>query len=700
MMAHIWTGGLILFAISCALCAGKLWQTPPAKSEEKKVSRGKETSQAPAASWGQKILWLLLPACASTLLLATTNMICQEVAVIAFLWVLPLALYLLSFIICFDSPRWYMRLPFAIALVAALGSICWVVFQGTEVSLLFQLSVYLSGLFICCMVCHGELYRLRPDPSHLTGYYLMIAAGGALGGLFVAIVAPLIFNGYYELHWGLFLCGLLFLIVCLRAPKPADPKSNSKFFIPAQKHQTAGHIILATGLTALGIALWINAHPAAKITPVSSMDDTPGRSHTHAKVMVERSRNFYGTLTVNQHDITDWNTQLMELVHGRTLHGLQFTDPQRAADPTLYYTENSGAGVAMQALPTGSHRIGLIGLGVGTLAAYARAGDYVHVYEINPDVVRLAHSRFTYLSRCAGTVEVTPGDARLSLEKEPAQAYDLLVLDAFNSDAIPVHLLTKEAFMTYRRHLKTNGIIAIHVTNQSLNLEPVVANLAHYFNYQIVTIDDVPPADEWWIAPSTWMLLSENEQFINSPEIALAKRPQQTDSVQVPLWTDDFASLFQIFRAGQGTVVDAPFAEKSAEEQSRIASNLIQQGDFSGAVDCYQVALKRHPDMPDMLNNFAWLLATCPDPKVRDGAQAVKHAQRACDLTNYRVPTTIGTLAAAYAEAGRFDEAATAAQKAIALATDSGQKELARRNEALLKLYRANQPFHETTTSQ
>jgi len=249
------------------------------------------------------------------------------------------------------------------------------------------------------------------------------------------------------------------------------------------------------------------------------------QTHQFAEARVYRSRNFYGVLTIfKQHD-NERNLDYLVLWHGRTMHGMQFLNPQQAAWPSLYYSEKSGVGLAMHALPAGHRRIGLVGLGVGTLATYAQVEDYVHIYEINPEVQRLATSWFTYLTNCPAKVETTLGDARLSLEREPPQDFDLLALDAFNSDAIPVHLLTKEAFVIYERHLKTNGVIAVHVSNKSVNLEPVVINLARHFNYKVATIDCTPPADKPWILGSVWMLLSRNAEFVNSPTIRVAARP-------------------------------------------------------------------------------------------------------------------------------------------------------------------------------
>ena len=682
--ARLWGWGLVVYAVGCALCAIKLWR---AKSDEQLAAAGltsavhgsKSGAQSraseplnPQPSTLNRFLWLLLPACASVLLLATTNMICQEVAVIPFLWILPLSLYLLSFIICFDSPRWYVRLPFGLALVAALGGIAWVVLQGTAASILLQLGVYSGGLFICCMVCHGELYRLRPDPRHLTGYYLMIAAGGALGGIFVAIVAPLIFNNYYELQWGLLLCGALFLGVLARDWRDGDQKQLRKRAGKILQYRKLVMMAGSAGLVVMGVAFWLQAHK-------------------FAGARVDKSRNFYGVLTVFKYDNDASNLHYLEFSHGRTLHGQQFTDPVRSLWPTTYFSENSGIGLAMHAMPAGHRRIGVIGLGAGTLAAYPQAGDYMHIYEINPDVERIAASRFTYMANCKGKVEVTLGDGRLSLEREAPQDYDLLVLDAFNSDAPPVHLLTEEAFNIYQRHLKTNGVIAVNISNKRVNLEPVIANLARHFGYQMITIEHVPPPDKPWIMNSSWVLLSRNQDFINTPAIRLAGRPLLTDPSTIRLWTDDFASLFQILHFVPAAQKDDAFTDG----ECTAAFTLFQQGDVAGAIARFRSALKTLPRSPILLGNLAFLLATCPDASMRDLPEATRLAEKACRLTHYYSSAFLSTLAVVYSEDRRYDEAVWMAEKACALASAAGEQALLQKNQELLELYRARRPYHD-----
>ena len=670
----LWAWGLLAFAICCGVCGVRVWKSampnrPSPKYPQSKVKGpGKLENTVPLSGSRpailDRLLWLLLPACASVLLLATTNKLCQDVTVIPLLWVVPLAMYLLSFVICFDNSRWYRRLPFAVALVIALAGVYWALVSEIGLSVALQLGAYSTGLFVCCMVYHGELYRLRPAPSGLTGYYLIIAAGGALGGVFVTLVAPLIFTGYHELLWGLLLCPALFLVACLRDPDMGRGRFG--------KWRWRACACSLAAIAALGVTLWLQVHRS------------PNRG-------VTRSRSFFGVLAVLKEDPTHASLYSLKLQHGSTTHGLQLLDPALARLPTAYYGEKTGVGCVMRSLSAEHRRIGIVGLGVGTLAAYATSGDYLRFYEINPEVERLARLHFTYLANCAAQVEVALGDARLSLEKEPPQNFDLLVLDAFSSDAIPIHLLTREAFALYQQHLKPNGVIAVHISNNYLDLEPVIASVAEHFAYHVVLVETKVSPDEWWLLPTLWMLLSRDRQILRHPLIEAAARPVRTDPANVHLWTDDFASIYPILR-----FQSIPKMESTpAEAQAAIASYLGKKGDIAGAIAHLRRALQIDPGFPDVLNNLAWLLASGPDPSLRNGPEAVQLAERACQLTEYRRTIMLGTLAAAYAEAGRFSEAVATAERAIALASASGNQILAAKNHELLQLFRDGKPYHE-----
>jgi len=698
VQARLWGWGLAAFAGFCGFCALQFFKSRVQNSardlaEPTFIEESSRLTPRPLRSLlGTYTLWLVLPACASVLLLATTNKLCQDVAVIPFLWVLPLAIYLLSLIVCFGSPRCYARFPFMLALIAALSLMCWALPKGHATPLYLLLPIYGGGLFVCSMICHGELCRLKPAPSGLTLFYLMIAAGGALGGIFVALVAPLLFNDYYELHFGLFLCATLFLISCLREsqrmgisrsdnqaarlnPEPDRPltPSLSPASEPSFKPGKWRWLAVALGslaLVALGVTLWFQAQNGLRRA-------------------VFQSRNFYGLLAVHEYGKGDPQSHDFQLLHGRTLHGMQFTEPLLSVRRTAYYSERTGVGLALRAFPAGNRRIGIVGLGVGTLASYAQTGDYLRVYEINPEVQHIASSKFTYLSDCLGRVEIVLGDARLSLETESPQNFDVMVLDAFSSDAIPVHLLTTEAFMVYGRHLKTNGIIAVNVTSTTLDLEPVIFQLARHFGYFCAVIPCA--TTKYGTLPSIWILLTHSAEIIQSSSIEEAARPVEANWQRVPLWTDDFTSLFQILGPPSLPQIKAD----PAEEHYKAAAKLSEQRDYAGALASYRLAIQSEPDHVEALNNIAWLLATAPDDSLRNGLEAVQFGEKACTLTRYRVTAMVGALAAAYAEAGRFDDALSTAEKACALASKNGEQGLLRMNQQLLQLYRAHKPYHE-----
>jgi hypothetical protein len=507
----------------------------------------------------------------------------MDVAVVPFLWVLPLALYLLSFVICFAGSQWYKPVPFTIVLVAAISAITWTLLKGTTGSLRLELAIYLGGLFFCCMVCHGELFRLKPHPSRLTSYYLMISCGGAVGGLFVALLAPIIFRSYLEVHYGLVLCALL---VALTRTRQSDISAKqwrglaciltlcaivgldlslSRLISHSQPNVRHSLLEFRIGIWVLilfligswaarkqfksfvywklisQIWLWLGCLVLGVVLWIQGQSSNPDIVHT--------ARNFYGVLKVFEHDRDKPLNHHFLLQHGRVTHGIQFADPRQSSWPTSYYSEQSGIGLAMEAIGEGPKRVGVVGLGAGTIAAYGRKGDFFRFYEINPEVGRVARKWFSYLSDCPAQVELVSGDARLSLEREAPQHFDVLALDAFSSDAIPVHLLTTEAFALYDRHMKTNGVIAVHISNHYLDLEPVLLNLARQFDYRPVLIDFDELEDEWWRYSCSWMLLTRNRELLETPSIRWAATPPgKTNKSNLPLWTDDFASLFQILK--------------------------------------------------------------------------------------------------------------------------------------------------------
>lgn len=538
--ADFWAVGLICFVLLCGRCAGLLWRANPTsisleRPEQRNVApsliggeghseRIPEPECPPAP--GNRPLWFALSACGSVLLLGTTNKLCQDVAVIPFLWVLPLCLYLLSFVLCFDNPAWYLRKVFSLSLIPMLSVLCFVMLLGTNTPLYIQIAVYCGTLFLGCVVCHGEIYRLRPSPRWLTSFYLFLATGGAAGGLFVAVVAPLVFNSYAEFNAGLCLLAALVLFIHAR----------EKTVWRIRRRPWRVWPLAFSGLVVLGL-VWGLLIISVELDKVSM------------------TRNFYGVVRVEELHRKNEFKDAYQLSHGNTVHGLQFVHLPGALIPTLYYSDESGVGLAFRCLSRQpNRRIGLVGLGAGTLSAYGRAGDLFRYYEINPEIQRLAETRFTYLKHSPSRVEVVRGDARLSLENEPPQQFDLLVLDAFSSDAIPVHLLTREAFALYLRHLNPDGVIAVHLSNRYLHLWPVVQGIANNFHLERVHLSWKAPSSHWWLGDSSWALLSYNSEFLKCNPILKAANPSSTNAVKALLWTDDFTSLFPIvggLRAGR-----------------------------------------------------------------------------------------------------------------------------------------------------
>jgi hypothetical protein len=524
--ALFWQMGIGVFALLCAVCTvaaartrGAAPSVPASTAEPASDRAGAE--DAPAAATPRRLLWLALPACASVLLLATTTTLTQDVAPVPLLWVVPLALYLLSFIVSFAGDRWYRR-PIFIALLVVSLALASRALHGAGhggFPIVARTVILLAALFICCTVCHGELARLRPPTRYLTGYYLTISAGGALGGLLVAIVAPLILDRYIELYVGLWFCGLLALLA-----RRADASRPPLLRMQVQ--------LSIAGLIVLAIFLWAGATKPAQ-------DNTD---------VVFRTRDFYGALRVEDvHPKGADDKDVRLLVHGAIGHGGQILKNRRM--PNTYYAPESGIGLVLRDPPAaGGRRVGVIGLGSGTLAAYGRPGDVYRLYELSPSVASIANNFFTYLKDSRARCSIILGDGRLSLEREPSQRFDVLVLDAFNGDAVPVHLLTAEAFEVYRRHLAPGGILAIHVSNKYMDLEAVLHRQAEHMQWDAVqyVLDMGTEVEIQGAYSSQWVLMS--------PEAASLARLREAgarpvpERVKVGVWTDEQVNLLQILR--------------------------------------------------------------------------------------------------------------------------------------------------------
>jgi hypothetical protein len=503
----LWSTVYGLFAICCSLSA---W-----------ISRSKETNALPAdfapeaateeapPATRTKLLWLSLSACGSMMLLSVTNHLSENVAPVPLLWVLPLALYLLTFAMVFAKHRFYSRWLVTRLLAVALGTAGYAI-HDSSITHAIQISVplFCAALFIVCLFCHGELALRKPGVRYLTSFYLIIALGGALGAACVGLLAPHIFSGIYELPIVLLFAAILGSIVLWHEGWSA------RIFWPA---------VTVTMCVVL----------------VSNVRST-------REGAVAMMRNFYGALRIQDFTV---GRQLpyRSLIHGTIQHGAQYLTFPENRNPTTYYGRKSGVGLALRfCCDEGPKRVGVIGLGAGTLAAYGKQGDSFRFYEINPQVIQIANGWFTFLKQSPAKSEIVLGDARLSLESEASQLFDVLAVDAFSGDAIPVHLLTKEAFAVYFRHLKPDGILAVHTSNTYLNLAPVVKLLAEDADYAtrlIASDEDIMQL----ISAADWVLVTRNQHFLNVPETFSGSQTIIAPS-NLRLWTDDYNNLFEILR--------------------------------------------------------------------------------------------------------------------------------------------------------
>ena len=498
-----WSWLFGVFALACALLA--LRSAAPAPGA---VAAAPE---APPPRRGDVLHWLALSTTGSVVLLAVTNHLTQNVAAIPLLWLAPLTLYLLTFILAFEGRLYRSEIFWSFCLAWLLGMAWLLVDADYQFNLPVQFGIFLSGLFVTCLFCHGELYRLRPAPRHLTVFYLVISAGGALGGLLVAVAAPLAFNGYYEL--GLSLIAVAFL-AALRC---------------ATLHELARNMSLAVLMGVTGAAIYDGLR-------------------FQENVLVA-SRNFYGVLRVKEYGTPGEPDHSRRLLHGVIMHGEQYLHPEYRRMATTYYQHGSGIGAALLARQErpGMMRVGVIGLGTGTLAAYGRRGDTYRFYDINPRVIELASRDFTYLADSDATIELELGDARLSLEYEPPQNFDVLAVDAFSSDAIPVHLITREALALYLRHVKPDGIVAFHVSNRFLDLVPVVARLARENGAHAVAVNEGADEEDSR-TQSDWVLVSRDPKALQEKEIEAAGAAPVKDRENLRTWTDDYSNLIQILK--------------------------------------------------------------------------------------------------------------------------------------------------------
>jgi SAM-dependent methyltransferase len=507
--AYLWSAA---YGVFLALCGIVAWRVFRSSNEGPALDADPVETGCNRPRTADYLLWIGLAFCPSTLLLAVTSHMTQNIAPIPLLWLAPLALYLLSFVITFDRGRWYSRKFWFPMFVAAASIMLALMFpEGRNLGVKVVIPVFGAAFFCCAVACHGELYRARPPVRHLTSFYLMVALGGALGGVFVGVIAPVAFHDYLELPIGLL--GAVLLVTAVL------PRSEPSLPGPAARSIEFGLMgALAAGLVYL--VAFVNPQFNSRYRLIE--------------------RNFYGVLRVE--DVADTR----ELQHGSINHGTEFLRTGWHRVPTTYYGRTSGVGVAIQWGPPNGRRIGVVGLGAGTLAAYGRERDLFRFYDINPLVPEIAESQFYYLRECPARVDIVLGDGRLSLEREPPQNFDVLAVDAFSSDSIPVHLLTIEAFQQYFRHLKPTGVLAMHVSNKYLDLARVVAAAAAALHKPAILIAN--PADrEEGVFTSDWVILANNRDVFAMPHWIVPYRDPLPPPLAKP-WTDDYSGVAAVLK--------------------------------------------------------------------------------------------------------------------------------------------------------
>ncbi|HEU4603643.1 MAG TPA: fused MFS/spermidine synthase [Steroidobacteraceae bacterium] len=507
-LAIVWSIAFVGFALLC------IWTGWRSRAFDTAAPIESIAHSKPAAL--QMLLWILFAACASALLAATTVQLTTNIAPIPLLWVVPLAIYLLTFIVNFRAKPLYRRTPFFMMMVVALGCLAWLYANSeTQQDIATVIPMYLGSLFVVCMGCHGEIALRAPAPAYLTRFYLLIAFGGALGGAFVTLLAPMLFDSYLELPILIFVTAELMVYAQWRR------RGATLVLWPLRIAMIAGVLALAGYLFRA---------------------EEQSRAYS-----LNLKRDFYGVLQVREY--VEAARPRRTLVNGTIRHGYQFVEPTLRLLPTSYYSQSSGVGRALLAKQkAGPMRVGVIGLGVGTLASYARSRDRYSIYEINPDVLDIAQHDFTFLQAAqdrSADVKILLGDARLTLESQAPMEFDVLAVDAFSSDAVPTHLLTNEAFALYARHLKPDGVLAIHVSNKYLNLEWVCERAAHKIQRTAKLVADgaTPLSDA-----SYWVLITSDEELWHDAEFADA----QIVDIKVPDdfkgWTDRYSSVWAVLK--------------------------------------------------------------------------------------------------------------------------------------------------------
>ncbi len=514
-----WACLFVCYTVSAGLCALAIRKPAPAPIPAA-TAHPRPTGERPRLSL--IVYWLVLSGAGSVILLAVTNQLCQDIAVIPFLWVVPLMLYLITFIIAFSHDNAYRRSWTVSGLLLAIAVAIWVMMTLKTQPLLMQICAFSALLFFGCLLFHGELARSKPGTRYLTQFYLLMSVGGVVGGLLVCIVAPWLLLGYWELH-AVILCSIVVVLWALWRDGSATRWTS---------------IGLVTVLVITGSLLWQEI-----------ADDLADDVETH--------RDFYGVLHVKDSAVRPG--RLYYLFHGRTVHGCQIRDQDMRAEPTLYYTRAAGVGLALQDVPRlaedGSRRpahVGIVGMGVGTVAAFAGTGDRYRFFEIDPAVDKIARGDyFSYLDDAearGAEVSVQIGDGRSLLKAEltatGSQNFDVMVLDAFSAGSVPTHLLTRECMELYWSHLKPNGILAVHVSNRLLDIKPVLAQAAIDAQREAVWISSDTKAGPI-ASPADWILITSDQACLETARKSPNYRPMPPRTVA---WTDSYSHLLNLLR--------------------------------------------------------------------------------------------------------------------------------------------------------
>jgi SAM-dependent methyltransferase len=558
-----WTGGYWAFLLMVAALAFVVWS--------RRIDRAAEPAQlaaTPAIRWREKGILILLAAAPSSLMLGVTAHLSTDVASAPFLWVIPLALYLLTFVIAFQTRPW-IPLPITLVMQGALGAVVVLIVAFRTLDIRIAFVLHILAFFFAALMCHQVLAARRPPPDRLTEFYLLLSIGGVVGGAFTALVAPVIFNMVWEYPLVLVLVGL------------ARPWHRRRL-----RGEEVGALVAVAVLSAVsaGLSWWMTADPDAwaalwRMMPLFPLQTLcmlilgpavvcafllrdRARTFTAALLMIGLSaqfvargydysyseRSFFGVMRVASQPDPGLGGDVHVLTHGTTWHGSQARDPRYDCQPTMYYHPLTPIGQSAEIIQArGPARIGVVGQGAGTMAAYKRAEDSLTFFEIDPMVDRMSRDPqwFTYISNCAvGDVQTVLGDARLTLEDQPAGAYDLLIIDAFSSDAVPTHLLTVEAIEGYLRLLKPDGVVLLHLSNRNLEIVlPTIAAaeaLGRPALHGLYVEDNSLPQ----------MAIASTEAVVISPtQRGLADfrgKPnwREAPETDVRPWTDDYVNVF------------------------------------------------------------------------------------------------------------------------------------------------------------